>query len=369
VRGAIDAWTQHRHLELRPDEVWFEILVQMNFYMAAHAEDVRKLFVDHDGKDIIYIQNSTWQGLVAGFGNSIQDRVKTDWLLEWVRPGFSTSTSDDELKASVLLMGLMQHYFEYFGEIKCGIPSVTLLGTREDWVALLKKTDRLHEFGAEPAKYASNLRPLLSRFVLTFDEPDSDEVRDFWRQIVSAHPYFTCGGPEQYMVTGWLVGFLYWHEDGSLRDYSFGRRIVKGGTIVYDYNLGRHIERGATMAYDDIIYLSERLDHLPVGYAKAPMTIVNYPEMGVNTSSYLLAGNIGKEVRPGVAPSYLEAIERDKNTDAEFAVRTVEDEVTVRPMSSWFLYAPVDFDAEVGSFGSGDEIWSMERAFDKLQCV
>jgi len=325
----------------------------MNFYMAAHAEDVRKLFVDHEGKEVIFVREETWHRLVAAFGDAIQEKVKTDWLLDWILPGFSTSTPDDELKASVLLMGLMQHYFEFFGEITCGIPSVTLLGKREDWVALLQKTDRLHEFGAEPADYASNLRALLSRFVLTFDEPDSDEVRDFWRQIVRARQRFTCGaGTKEYTVTGWLVGFLYWREDGSLRDYNFGRRI----------------EKGVTMAYENITGLTERLDRLPVGYAKAPMTIVNYPEKGVNTSSYLLAGNIGKEVKPGVTPSYLEAIERDKN--AEFAARAVEDEVTVRPMSSWFLYAPVDFDAEIESpYGSRDEIWGIGRGLDKLECV
>ena len=44
------AYNQHHHLVLRPDDVWQAIILQFNFYVNAHAEDLRHLFVPHKGK-------------------------------------------------------------------------------------------------------------------------------------------------------------------------------------------------------------------------------------------------------------------------------------------------------------------------------
>jgi hypothetical protein len=149
IRGAIEAWAQHQHLVVRPDEVWFTILTQMNFYMTAHANDpsVRELFVSHEGKQDMIVEDNSWEAVLAGFKFEIQKKVKTDWLLDWILPKFSTSTENDEMTANVLMMGLMQQYFNYYGTITCGIPSVTLLGTVDDWKRLADKLERLPAFG------------------------------------------------------------------------------------------------------------------------------------------------------------------------------------------------------------------------------
>lgn len=75
------------------------------------------------------------------------------------------------------MMGLMQQYFDYTASIICGLPSVTLLGEKSDWEVLLAKLNRLPDFGEEPASYAAQLRPILSRFVQTFNTPDKLEIR------------------------------------------------------------------------------------------------------------------------------------------------------------------------------------------------
>jgi hypothetical protein len=153
VRGAVEAWAQHQHLVLRPDEVWFTILTQMNFYMNAHGDDpeVRSVFVSHQGKNNIHIEGKSWMQVLAGFKNEIQRRVKTDWLLDWILPKFSTSTANDEMTANVLMMGLMQSYFTFSASITCGLPSVTLLGEARDWERLAEKMERLPIFGKYPS--------------------------------------------------------------------------------------------------------------------------------------------------------------------------------------------------------------------------
>jgi hypothetical protein len=48
----------------------------------------------------------------------------------------------------------------------CGIPSVTLLGDRGDWVRILKRLDMLPRLGSEPAQFCDLLKPVLGYFVL-----------------------------------------------------------------------------------------------------------------------------------------------------------------------------------------------------------
>jgi hypothetical protein len=62
---------------------------------------------------------------------------------------FSATTDDDKMTANILMMGLMQSHFSYFCCLACGIPSITLLGEREDNVKVLNKLDRLPEFGRD----------------------------------------------------------------------------------------------------------------------------------------------------------------------------------------------------------------------------
>ncbi|KAL2204624.1 hypothetical protein CC79DRAFT_1323417 [Sarocladium strictum] len=331
VRGAVEAWAQHQNLMLRPDEIWFEILAQLNFYMTAHAEDVRHMFVTHEGKEEIQVWDFTWKDVIARFGDEIQQRVLTDWLLEWIMPGFSTSTENDGMTATVLMMGLMQHYFEFSGGIICGIPKVTLLGVKEDWVRLSEKLRHLAEWGDEPAQYAENLAPILDMFVATWDEPDSEEVTNFWQQIVRTHKKFTCGaGPTEYDVSGWITGFLHWREDGSLR--------------VYD--AGSIQPSDSTTTVGNVTYAAAALDDLPTGYAKAPLKMLDYPVPGKSTQAFLLAGNIG--------------VQRSGASDGGW--------VTAQPMSSWFMYAPVDANATTPrQYGSALELQAITEGVRSCQ--
>ncbi|CAH0043546.1 unnamed protein product [Clonostachys solani] len=345
VRGAIEAWAKHQHLVLRPDEVWFEILTQLNFYMTKHAENIRHLFVDHEGKEEIFVEERSWRRVIGAFSEAIQTRIKTPWLYDWIMPGFTTSDENDELTATVLMMGLMQHYFDFSGGITCGLPKVTLLGERKDWVQLLEKLDYLEEFGEEPGEYAQELRPILSRFVKTWDEPESDETKKFWGQIVRAKAPFSCGGGDaEYDMSGWITGFLKWRPSGDLRVY----RAPKGELGEDIPNLdARSDDENGPVVLDGVTYVQESLFTIPIAYAKVPMKMIDYPKGGIDTKAYLLAGNV--------------AVNRTKTSDEKF--------VRAQPLSAWFMYAPVDSDykAEYPLYGSHSELVDIGKAITR-QC-
>jgi hypothetical protein len=320
VRGAIQAWGEHLHLVVRPDEVWFTILVQMNFYMLSHAEEIRSLFVDHTGQEQIYIEDFTWYDVLIRFKDEIQKRVKTDWLLDWITPNFSTTTDSDVMTANILMMGLTKAYFKYIGRQVCGIPSVTLLGTQSDWEKLLTKLDRLPDFGAEPAEYKTRLRPILTRFVSSFAEPDSADTRLFWNQIVNAQAAHICGDPPVY-VSGWITGFYYWNDNGG----PFARGPV------------RNNQNGLVL--DGVQYPVLDLSVAPVGYARAPFVMKDFGGME-DFPAYVAAGGLGKQITEGPPAGYREALERSGGD-----VKLAEDEGghgTLRPLSGWMLYGPLD---------------------------
>src|SRR6266536_1314356 len=66
VDGAVHAYNQHHHLIIRPEDIWFTILVQINVYINAHAEDMRSMFVAHEGKKELKLYADKDADLIGG---------------------------------------------------------------------------------------------------------------------------------------------------------------------------------------------------------------------------------------------------------------------------------------------------------------
>jgi hypothetical protein len=263
--------------------------------MERNYEALRHLFVSHLGKQTLTVHKSgrPWSVTIDDFRSKIQENVRTSWLSDWISPGFSTSTVEDERTATILMMGVMKGYFQYVIDDTCGIPSITLLGRRQDWQRLIDKIDRLSSFGEQPSNYAKRLRPLLSRFVRTFDDPMSTESNDFWSQIVHAKvKHESCCGrpPLQYMVSGWILGFFYWEAEGRVN-----QRFAEGWADRFSSPGG--------LVYDDVHYGQVPLEDIPVGYAKANVRYYNAFSQEC-WNGYVLAGSIGKNITDGAPDGY-----------------------------------------------------------------
>lgn len=116
-------------------------------------------------------------------------------------PAFSTTTASDEVVTAIIMMGSMQKYFSYEFALMCGIPSVTLLGEREDWALMVTKLAQLAHLGAEPARFTQLLRPVLNNFVASFDNPESPDTLSFWSKCADRRG----GGSGPTHLTGWLM--------------------------------------------------------------------------------------------------------------------------------------------------------------------
>jgi Domain of unknown function (DUF4419) len=114
----------------------------------------------------------------------IEENIIDPSLREWFMPAFSTTTKSDQATASIIMMSTMQKYFSFGCGIQCGLPSVTLQGQKKDWEKMLGRLERLKSFGDEPTMWYELLRPVFTKFVETFDDPESEAIKDFWQKIV-----------------------------------------------------------------------------------------------------------------------------------------------------------------------------------------
>ncbi|KAF0693358.1 Aste57867_15673 [Aphanomyces stellatus] len=99
-------------------------------------------------------------------------------LSQWLLPGFSTTTDHDRIVGSVVMMASMKKYFTYKFCLECGIPSITLLGTVADWLAIRARVDKLQEYGL--GEWVVMLASILDQFVAAaIDNVDTS----FWQRI------------------------------------------------------------------------------------------------------------------------------------------------------------------------------------------
>jgi hypothetical protein len=221
VIGVIRAFQQDLHLILRPEDIWLSILTQFNFYVNARAEDLRRFFVEHEGKKELIIdvgltplEAMDMGALAQKFTLLIKENIVDGELREWIMPNFLTTADEDMTVAAVMMMGTLQKYFEYIAMRGCGFPSVTLLGEKADWEAIRKRIGRLSRYGNEMIKWSRLLGVVLDHIIESFEHPDSQETKDFWLKAVSQ-----AGSREVRILRPSL---------GGLRRFVFGLRKASG---------------------------------------------------------------------------------------------------------------------------------------------
>ncbi|KAL6799800.1 hypothetical protein J3E68DRAFT_396678 [Trichoderma sp. SZMC 28012] len=210
--------------------------------------------------------------LAQRFASLIQENVVDPELREWMLPDFSTTTDHDKAVAAFGMMGTMQKYFEYGGGFGCSFPSVTLLGTRDDWEKLECRVDKLDEYGNECENWARLLRPIMGYMKRTFDEPDSKEIKDFWLDAAWETGHSEMSG-EPSKISGWITAFAYFKKSGEVTTNHFGKRL-KLGEVSYP-----------------IIHPND----IPSSLVLVPITLPG-PEAGVQRYFTAVSGTIGMAI-------------------------------------------------------------------------
>ena len=311
VHGAIEAYNNHHNLVIRPEDIWLAILIQLTLFINANSELLRSKFVAFKGKKEFDIEfgTSRWSCDYAEYARitslMLEDSIVDKELRVWMMPAFSTTTEADIAVASIVMMGAMKKYFGYTMRMACGLPSVTLLGERSDWEKILSRLEKLKDFGDEPAQWYKLLHPIVSRFVLSFDGPESPEILDFWNRI--AHHDRGGSGPSYY--SGWITAFCFWDDDGKslykLQDFSGFRSTLDKLTPQEKLaqwqkwhpekqfrleQLDWELMRYPVLILDGVQYHRVEDDKVPPGYVTVE---VHVDDNGDEFEALLIAGSVG----------------------------------------------------------------------------
>lgn len=215
-QGMYHAYADHRPFVLSPDVIWLLISQGFSQHVYANAEQMRSLFVAHEGRKKLEIRDdrirltdpdSPWEDVFPRFADTMSCYVKAG-LVDLLSADFSTTTPAEKIASQITLMKAMESYFHYVVVASvCGIPQITLLGTPEDWQKILDKTRLLATY--DLAWWTGELIPILQQIVKT---AQGDVDRDFWRNMFKEHSTGSYGG---IYFDGWIVRFFPYDKNGQ----------------------------------------------------------------------------------------------------------------------------------------------------------
>ena len=289
------AYSEHYPLVLSPDDIWLLIAQGVAQHIHINSDQLRHLFISNkdeaemknEGKDkieiVVMLDNYldmtkpsdtilgkiNWNGVVDEIVTKV-DSYLLDNATQLLECNFTTSGSIEKTASQIVIMDAFKNYFTYKNMFKCGLPSVTLLGTLQDWQAIKSRVSQLDKYGLQ--FWTKALHPILDCIIETAQSPSSqplpDHLKDFWNRIAL---FNTRSGSSR--ITGWISYFFPYDKKNNI-----SRPLVKleDGFL----NNIRHADFGTECS------------EFPSGLSKAHVILENSPISGVNSLEYL-AGFIG----------------------------------------------------------------------------
>ena len=207
--GALhNAFAEHYAFVLNPDDIWLLILQGLSIHINQNAEKYRDVLVDFQGKKEIVVEHhglvkgspdNTWDFVFPIFQEKISELIKDSSIADRIVPNFSTSTDIDKTCFRISLMDITKSYFTFVVFTRCGIPTVYVDGTKEDWLTILGSINELlPKFGME--EWATQLSDIICRIVTVYD---GNIDIPFFENI---YKYESHSGGDA--VTGWINDFF-----------------------------------------------------------------------------------------------------------------------------------------------------------------
>ena len=329
VHTVIEAYNRHRALIVRPDDVWLAILTQFCFFVNGNAEDLRNVFVAHEGKKelVIYAQGNRYSMdpayMAVQMTHLMQQHIIDASLQEWITPSFTTTTATDTATSAIVMMGTMKEYFSYSFCLDCGIPRVTLEGEKKDWEDVLHRLERLKKYGVQTIAWYHLLRPVISRFVSAYDAPTSADNLEFWNKVA----HFRGGGSGPTWLSGWITAFCVFDEKGRWQGNGFNEISTHNTTGLDPLHLtaaefaSTHLRQVSTsyLALDGLPYPSISSDDVPCGYIHVDVKLIDNRK---KFDTMFVAGLIGSHISSTAKTNTFREGGRD----------------TVQPITGWWYF-------------------------------
>ena len=201
LAGAVHlAFSEHRPLRLTPDHIWLTIAQGFAHHVNNNSEALRSRLVGFQDKMILQVTTSElegtedWAEVIDEWAEDIGDFIPRE-LSQTMLCDFTTTTPAARIASQIVMMDAFQRFFDYRVYCICGIPSITLAGTVEDWRRILSRVEHLSQYDLR--WWTDRLLPICEAFEQTAEGKPSSE---FWRSIYKPEGIYG-----EKVITGWLA--------------------------------------------------------------------------------------------------------------------------------------------------------------------
>ena len=208
------SFASHRPIRISPDHIWLVLAQGFAAHVNHNSEELRDKFVSHSGKLTLSVRrddfikgkmSNPWEEVFPEFCKQISEHVNKD-VVNLITAKFTTTTAIEQTAFQITLMDALGHYFSYEVSTFCGIPSIILEGSPQDWKKLKERTKEFEKYGLK--WWTDELDPILQEFI---NASEGRVNTGFWNSIYKEKNQ--SGGP---YVTGWISKlFPYLIGDGE----------------------------------------------------------------------------------------------------------------------------------------------------------
>ncbi len=335
IAAAHLAFSEHRPLVLSPDVIWVTIVQGLARHIHLNPEKYRSLLVQHEGRRKLQIEvrEIDWSKVVTGLVSLLCQ--ETGGMAKRFVCDFSTTGPVERMVSEIALLDMFQPYFTYKVREICGIPFVTLEGTKTDWQKLRKKVDLLAPFGLD--WWLKELRPICDQFIRA---AAGNVDQNHWCRIYKIRKAY---GTE--VINGWIGKLFPYIKDCNDGVYSRWNDLLNPKVEAEI----RKLEKEERLIGQETVMRfgvpGICIDSLPCGLSRVPL-LLEYLD-GSKEAMEFLAGSIAvtqdKEtaaLRPVLGWAACEAapIEQAMIRLADHKVKTTEIPLSIEVLKGFDLY-------------------------------
>lgn len=270
LNAAMTAFANHHPVSFSPDHFWILVLQAVSQHVNGNAEALRSKFVRHEGKIALRVRRDNflrgsplndWVEVVREFAQQI-DANLAPGVADRLSARFGTTGLNEELASRIAVMEMCKTYFDYTMLTMCGIPSVTLEGSLEDWETLCQKSEELVREMCLPSFsqwWLPILMPVLEKVAAS---ARGDVDADFWQSFVKRGS--THGSGAHSFISGWINCLFPFVGNGAKNVWC---QPYKAGADWVRYAQGKTWERNGPFGKA----WGPNEDAFPKGLAEAPV--------------------------------------------------------------------------------------------------
>ena len=220
IQGLIEAYKNHYPITITPDMIWLLFLQGYSRFMEKYHDWVRNSYVNFENKKTIKVARikmipekatkEEWQDIIDEFTEKMKNNVG-DNIISSLESNFSTTSKIALTASQVSIMSAMKQYFTYkclmYG---CGITSITLEGSLEDWQKIKSKLEFFSKKEMCLLWWIKHLIPIIDEIIMTKNYYDqnktiNEEIRNFWKDMIRLKEGKNY---DPNYINGWIIKFI-----------------------------------------------------------------------------------------------------------------------------------------------------------------